>query len=118
MGMKLARLAPGRATLLLDARKQHLHPQGAVHGGIIATLADTALAMALFTLVPPTTRMATVEMSINYLAAHSRGRLRAEARVLRKGRRLAVGEVDVWNRAGVRVAKSLLTYSIREQKEG
>ncbi|MFQ5926927.1 MAG: PaaI family thioesterase [Terriglobia bacterium] len=114
MGMKLARLSPGRATLLLDARKQHLHPQGAVHGGVIATLADTALAMALFTLVPPRTQMATVEMSINYLAAHSTGRLRAEARVLRRGRRIAVGEVDVWNRAGVRVAKSLLTYSIRE----
>lgn len=118
MGMKLTRLGPGRATLVLDARKQHLHPQGAVHGGIIATLVDTALAMALFTLVPPATQMATVELSINYLSPHRRGRLRAVARVLRKGRRIAVGEVDVWNRAGERVAKSLLTYAIRpEEKE-
>jgi len=58
-----------------------------------------------------------VEMSVNYLSPHRRGRLRAEARVLRKGRRLAVGEVDVWNAAGERVAKSLLTYSIRAERE-
>lgn len=117
MGMKLGRLGRGRATLLLDTRREHLHPQGAVHGGVIATLADTALAMALFTLVPPTTQMATIEMTINYLAPHRGGRLRAQARVLRKSRRIAVGEVDIWNQAGKRVAKSLLTYAIRP-KEG
>lgn len=113
MGMRLASLARGRATLVLETQKQHLHPQGAVHGGVIATLADTALAMALLTLLPAGTEMATVEMSINYLSAHRRGRLRAEARVLRTGRRIAVGEVDVRNPAGALVAKSLLTYSIR-----
>jgi len=117
LGMRLARLGPGRATLVLETRSEHLHPQGAVHGGIIATLVDTALAMAIFTLVPARTEMATVEMSVNYLSPHRRGRLRAEARVLRKGRRLAVGEVDVWNAAGERVAKSLLTYSIRAERE-
>jgi uncharacterized protein (TIGR00369 family) len=117
LGMRLARLGPGRATLVLETRREHLHPQGAVHGGIIATLADTALAMAIFTLVPARTEMATVEMSVNYLSPHRRGRLRAEARVLRKGGRIAVGEVDVWNAAGELVAKSLLTYSIRAERE-
>ncbi|MBI4461307.1 MAG: PaaI family thioesterase [Acidobacteria bacterium] len=117
LGMKLERLRAGQATLLLDIREEHLHPQGAVHGGVIATLVDTALGMALFTLVPPQTRMATIEMSVNYLAAHRSGRLRAEARVLRLGRRIAVGEVDVWNRRRERVAKSLLTYAIRRKRE-
>ena len=73
--------------------------------------------MALFTLVPLTTQMATVEMTINYLVPHRGGRLRAEARVLRKGQRIAVGEVEVWNRAGERVAKSLLTYSLRGEND-
>lgn len=118
MGMKLERLGPGRATLLLEVRQEHLQPQGAVHGGVTATLVDTAVGMALFTLVPPTTEMATVDMTINFLSAHRRGRLRAEARVLRKGRRLAVGEVDVWNRAGERVAKGLVTYAMRGAETG
>lgn len=117
MGIRISRLGSGQATLVVDTRPEHLQPQGAVHGGVIATLADTAVAMALFTLVPPMTQMATVEMSINYLTPHRGGRLRAEASILRKGKRVAVGEVDVWNSARQRVAKALVTYSIREHKE-
>lgn len=112
LGIKLARLAPGRATLTLDPIPRHGH-QERIHGGVLATLADTALAMALFTRVPTTTRIYTVEMKINYLIPHGAGRLRADARVLRLGKRLAVGEVEIRNRARRLVAKSLLTYSIR-----
>lgn len=115
-GMKVAKLRPGRATLTLDTRPRHSHPQG-VHGGVLAALADTALAMAIFTRLPPAAWISTVEMKINYLAPHQRGRLRADARVLRQGKRLAVGEVEIRNSAGKLVAKSLLTYSIRRAEE-
>lgn len=111
LGMKLSRLSPGRATLTLDARPRHSHPQG-IHGGVLAALADTALAMAIFTRLPRFTLISTVEMKINYLTSHQRGRLRADARVLRQGKRWAVGEVEIRNTAGALVAKSLLTYSI------
>lgn len=116
LGMKLARLAPGRATLLLDVEPRHSHPQG-VHGGVLAALADTALAMAIFTRLPAHVRISTVEMKINYLNAHQGGRLRAEARILRLGKRLAVGEVEIRSASRQLVAKSLLTYSIRRGEE-
>lgn len=116
LGMKLARLAPGRVTLLLDVEPRHSHPHG-VHGGVLAALADTALAMAILTQLPATAWLSTVEMKINYLSAHQRGRLRAEAKVLRLGKRLAVGEVEIRNAARQLVAKSLLTYSIRRAEE-
>jgi len=116
LGMKLARLAPGRATLLLDVEPRHSHPQG-VHGGVLAALADTALAMAIFTRLPGQARISTVEMKINYLSTHQRGRLRAEARILRLGKRLAVGEVEIRSASRQLVAKSLLTYSIRRGEE-
>lgn len=112
LGMKVAKLSPGRATLTLDTQARHLHP-GGIHGGVLAALADTALAMAIFTLLPGWTRISTVEMKINYLAPHRRGRLQAAARVLRQGKRLAVGEVEIRNTTGQLVAKSLLTYSIQ-----
>ena len=115
LGMKVSRLAPGRATLTLDAGPRHSHPRG-IHGGVLAALADTALAMALYTRVHPRALLSTVEMKINYLAPHQQGRLRARARVLRLGRRWAVGEVEIRNAARVLVAKSLLTYSIRPQE--
>lgn len=116
LGIRLSRLSPGRATLILDSRPRHAHAEG-VHGGILATLADTALAMAILTLVRSPARIATVELKINYLSLHARGRLRAEARVLRLGKRWAVGEVDIRNTRGSLVAKSLLTYSIRPPTE-
>jgi uncharacterized protein (TIGR00369 family) len=111
-GMKLAALRPGRAELTLDPGPRHTHPYG-IHGGVLAALADTAMAMAVFTLVPASTRIATVEMKINYLAPHQRGRLRAEAKVLRMGTRLAVGEAEIRDRKGQLIAKSLMTYSLR-----
>ncbi len=116
LGMKLAKLGPGRATLFLDTRPRHSHPQG-VHGGVLAALADTALAMALFTRLPPGSWISTVEMKINYLSPHQRGRLRADARLLRLGKRWAVGEVEIRNPGRELVAKSLLTYSIRPPQE-
>ncbi len=116
LGMKLAQLRPGRAARTLNASHRHSHPQG-IHGGVLATLADTALAMAIFTRLPEQTRISTVEMKINYLAPHKRGRLRAEARVLHQGKRLAMGEVEIRNPTGKLVAKSLLTFSLHFQAE-
>ncbi|MGH9787706.1 MAG: PaaI family thioesterase [Candidatus Acidiferrales bacterium] len=112
LGMKLGALRRGRAELTLDPGARHAHPYG-VHGGVLAALADTAMAMAVFTLVPTSTRIATVEMKINYLAPHQRGRLRAEAKVLRLGKRLAVGEAEIRDRRRQLIAKSLMTYSLR-----
>ncbi len=116
LGLKLAQLGPGRAALTLDTSPRHSHPQG-IHGGVLAALADTALAMAIFTSLPAQTRISTVEMKINYLASHKRGRLRAEVRVLHQGKRLAMGEVEIRNPARKLVAKSLLTFSLRFQAE-
>ena len=116
LGIKLSKLSPGRATLTLDTGPRHSHPQG-IHGGVLAALADTALGMAIFTCLPARTWISTVEMKINFLAPHQRGRLRAQARVLRQGKRWAVGEVEIYNAARELVAKSLLTYSIRPHEE-
>lgn len=116
LGMKVGKLSPGRATLILDTRPRHSHQQG-IHGGVLAALADTALAMAIFTRLPAHSWISTVEMKINYLAPHQRGRLRADALVLRQGKRWAVGEVEIRNARRELVAKSLLTYSIRPHEE-
>lgn len=115
LGMKLDKLSPGRAVLTLDTRPRHTHAEG-IHGGVLAALADTALAMAILTRVSSLASISTVEMKINYLARHQRGRLRADARLLRLGQRLAVGEVEIRNSARELVAKSLLTYSIRRSE--
>ena len=116
LGMEISELAPGRAVLMLDTHDGLVHEYG-VHGGVLAALADTAAAAALFTELPIETGMATVEMKINFLAPHRKGRLTAEGSVLRRGRRLAVAEAEIRNSEGEKIAKSLLTFSLRSAGE-
>lgn len=111
LGVKIAELEPGRAVLTLDVHSDLVHDFG-VHGGILATLADTAGAVAVITELPLHARITTVEMKINYLSPHHEGLLRAEARVLRRGKRLAVGEAEIRNQKNELIAKSLITFSI------
>jgi acyl-CoA thioesterase len=111
-GYELDSIGDGKATMSLRVMDRHLQIHGVVHGGILASLADTAGAMAAYPLLPKGTRLATVEMTINYLEPVDRGPIIAEARVLRLGRTLAVSECEIKDAAGKLAAKSLLTFAI------
>jgi acyl-CoA thioesterase len=111
-GFQLEVAEPGRAVVLLRVRSKHRQVHGVVHGGILAALADTAAGVACYMLLPRGTRLATIEMKINYLEPVEKGTILAEARVLRKGRTTAVAECDVRDTTGLLVAKALLTFSI------
>ena len=111
-GFRLEVAEPGRAVVLLRVRSKHRQVHGVVHGGILAALADTAAGVACYMLLPRGTRLATIEMKINYLEPVEKGTILAEARVLRKGRTTAVAECDVRDTSGLLVAKALLTFSI------
>ena len=111
-GFELAAAEAGRAVLRMRVLPRHKQIHGVVHGGILAALADTAGGLATYMAVPPGTRLATVEMKINYLEPVDRGTVVAEARVLRKGNNLAVVDCDVRDAAGQLAAKALMTFSI------
>jgi uncharacterized protein (TIGR00369 family) len=110
LGFKLESLALGRAVLRMDVESRHRQMQGVVHGGILAALADTASAIAAFTVVPPGTAIATVELKINYLEAVVGGRVKAAGRVLRAGRNFVITECELFDGHGALVAKALLTF--------
>lgn len=77
-------------TLALLAQDKHCNSRGVVHGGILATLADTALGYALLLDDPGSAGVATVSLSLDYAAAAQRGDwLQAEVRIQRRGSRLA-----------------------------
>jgi uncharacterized protein (TIGR00369 family) len=111
-GYELDAIGEGKATMSLRVMDRHKQIHGVVHGGILASLADTAGAMAAYPLLPKGTRLATVEMTINYLEPVDRGPIIAEARVLRLGRTLAVAECEIKDAEGKLAAKSLLTFAI------
>jgi len=109
MGIQVPRLGRGYARFLMPIRPDFHNSQGFLQGGVIAALADEAVAYALFSLVPAGEMINTVEMKINFLAPVQQGEVEAEAHLVKRGRTISLGEVEV--RQGERlVAKALCTY--------
>src|ERR1700679_3602950 len=73
MGFTLAKATRGRVRLQMKVDARHLQVHGVVHGGVLAALADTARGLASYMACPLGTRVATVEMKINYLEGVERG---------------------------------------------
>ncbi|MEK6299877.1 MAG: PaaI family thioesterase [Acidobacteriota bacterium] len=110
LGFEIDLVEPGRAVLSVEVRKELTQLHGVMHGGATAALIDTAVAFAIVGASEPSARFTTVEMKVNYLRPISEGRVTAEARLIRDGRRIVVAECDVLDSAGRLAAKGLLTY--------
>jgi acyl-CoA thioesterase len=118
LGIELDLVEPGRARLSLQVRQELLQLQGIMHGGAIATLIDTAVAFAIVGASKADDRFTTVEMKVNYLSAILDGRVTAEARLIRDGRRIIVADCDVFDTHGKLAAKGLLTYIRLDKRQG
>ncbi|HTG16512.1 MAG TPA: PaaI family thioesterase [Blastocatellia bacterium] len=110
LGFEIDSVEPGRAVLGVEVRKELLQLQGVMHGGAIASLIDTAVAFAIAGASAPGDRFTTVEMKVNYLLPIAEGRVTADARLIRDGRRIVVAECDLHDSKGRLAAKGLLTY--------
>ena len=110
LGVRLARLERGECDLELDDRRDLDGIFESLHGGILATLADSAVAFAILTLVPPETRLTTIEFDIRFLAP-CRETVTARSRVIKAGGTLVTGHVDlVGKTSGTLLAVCGLTY--------
>ena len=105
----LEELGPDSCVLRLPYRESLTNGSGTVHGGVLATLADTAIAFALATNFDGKMGFATTDLTIHFLR-RARGEVRARARILKKGKRVNVGEVDIVDEAGREVARVLATF--------
>ncbi len=102
----------GFARFRMPFRKELTQVNDVVHGGAIASLADTAVAFALMTLVNRGEKVTTIEFKINFLAPVDRGEMIGEARVVHKGKRLALADMEVKDETGRLLAKGNATYMI------
>jgi acyl-CoA thioesterase len=86
-----------------------------VHGGALYTLADSGMGAALFSFVDEGELFLTIETSVFYFKAVSSGTLTCEARVVHRGKRIAVMEAEIKNGEQL-VAKAVGTFSIYKGK--
>jgi uncharacterized protein (TIGR00369 family) len=92
--VRLTRLAKGECDLTLGDRRDLDGIFASLHGGILTTLADSAVAFAALTLVGPDAPIATIELNIRFLAP-CREAVVARSRVVKAGASLITGEVEL-----------------------
>ena len=115
LGIKVINLKKGVARLSLYFNKNILNKEGVVHGGIITSLADSAAAVALLSIIGSGGRISGIELKINFLHPVKNGDLFADAQIIHKGSRTAVGDVEIKTKEEKLVAKCLLTFIILEE---
>jgi acyl-CoA thioesterase len=110
LGIQVAEVGPGTATLTLKIRRDLTQNHGVVHGGAVASLIDTATAFAILSLLSPKEKVTTVDLTISYLRPVTEGQLSATAEIVRAGRRLFVVSANVTDATGRLIATALSTY--------
>ena len=98
MDMRPVEFEEGRAVFAVTPAEFHYNPIGVVHGGLAATLLDSAMGCAVQTTLPAGTGYTTLEVKVNFARAITRdtGRVLADARVVHRGRTVATAEGRVF----------------------
>ena len=104
MKMSLAEISFDHAQIDMELDKCHLQPYGIVHGGVIATLIDTATFWAGFLRLPEDAGLVNVDLKLNYLAPVVNGRLRAEGICIRPGKTISYAEARVFDQSETLIA--------------
>lgn len=109
--------ADGKIQVFLTITDDLKQIYGNVHGGVIASLMDSTIAVALNQQLDPKQGASTVEMKINYLRPANKGTLRGEGKVIQKGSKLMVGQGEIRDEAGKLVALGTATFIITDLKD-
>lgn len=110
----LAELEEGRAVFTVEPAEFHYNPIGVVHGGLAATLLDSAMGCAVHSMLPVGAGYTTLEIKVNYVRAMTAetGLVRCEAQVIHVGGRTATAEGRVIDAAGKLYAHGTTTCMI------
>lgn len=109
IGMHVVEVEPDRAVFEMDADRRHANPMGTMHGGVLCDIADAAMGVAWASDLGDGETFTTLELKINFLKPVWNATLRAEARVVRRGRTVGLVTCDVRDEKGDLVAHATST---------
>ncbi len=112
LGIRLESVGEGTAVATMKVDSRFYNPMGTVHGGILTDLADLSVGVAAATLLKDDESFTTLELKINFLRPVFETILRAEAKVVHKGKTIAVVETILKNSEGKDVARAIATQFI------
>ena len=102
LGLSLEDVEAGRVTFAMTPGDAHLNPLGTVHGGLLATMLDSAMGCAIQSVLPAGMSYTTVQLDVKYVRSPriGEGRVSAEGQVVHCGRRTATAEGRVLDAQG------------------
>ena len=99
--------------LRVQPEECHVRPGGTLSGPLLMTIADMGMYYLVLAMIGPEPLALTSNLSIHFLRAPKIGELIAETTMLKRGRRLAIGEVKIFGSGSPEpVAHATVTYSI------
>ena len=96
MGIDIVSYEAGTAVLRMQVRPDMHNGVGWLQGGMLVALADEAIALALYTMLKENEGIATISESTSFVKGIREGVIVAEAKIIKKGRRVAFAEAEVF----------------------
>jgi uncharacterized protein (TIGR00369 family) len=117
-GIDIVDAEPGKAVLTMPVRPDMHNGVGWLQGGMLVAIADEAMALALYPLLEKNEGIATIAESTSFINGVRKGTILAEARVIKKGRRVAFMEAEVWadNREKTILSRTTASFAITAAK--
>ncbi len=102
LGIEVGDIEEGRIVFEVEPAEYHYNPIGTVHGGLAATLFDSAMSCAVHTVLPAGVSYTTLELKVNFLRPliGTTGRVYCEGKVIHVGSRVATAEARLLDKAG------------------
>jgi uncharacterized protein (TIGR00369 family) len=117
LGMRDVEETAERLVIEMDNRPDLVNVRGAIQGGLVATLIDIAAGRLAGEAAGVGHNVTTADMNVHFLAPIIEGPARAEATIVRAGRRLIVTSVDVYDKGRDRLAaRATLTFAVLEPR--
>jgi len=117
-GFSLLSLSRGVAEIAMPLKRFFLQEEGVVHGGVLTTLADTAAVYTVYPFLEDGETMSSIEFKVNFLRPVfiDDGSVTAKAKLVRRGKRVALVEVDVFQARRL-TARGMFTYLVYRRDE-
>ncbi len=120
LGMEIDEVDEGRVVFSIEPKEYHYNPSATVHGGLVATLCDSAMTCAVYASLPAGVATTTVELKVNFVrpVVEATGKLRCEGKVTHAGGRIATAESRLTDAAGALYAHATTTCLIMRPDKG
>jgi uncharacterized protein (TIGR00369 family) len=113
MGVEIGDMGRGSAVLRMPVRPDMMNGEGWLQGGIFTALADEAMVLAIYPLLGPDERIATISETTSFFSGAGEGVLIARGRVVKHGRRVVFAEGDIMAEGSDRaIARSAAAYAV------